>query len=259
MTNSLVDIFKIDDIGNRISVRILFVFMLMLRLSEYFFPLGDPDFSSFYNWVNYISSDMDRMMNASYADIPITDGNIIYIMSVLAIDMICLFCAFFYIGYYIKMKRVEEADPRFKPVGTGKLIFRLIVISAVFAVLYIPLLFSVLYLFLIFIIIFPYLLIFPACYLSGDSDLFDSTLYMSRRQRGYYMVNLRNVSLLIMIYVIGVLLTRGVGLIFPNAGFILKSFVTVFCYLAFARYSGMIYTRMLKIPGNRQRPPARPA
>ena len=257
MRNSLLDIFKIDNVGKRISVRIIFAVMLLMRVSVYLFPIGDNDFSEFYSWFMAVSSDMDKMARMSFSDIPLTQGNLLHLLSIIVIDYLCVLGGFLYIALFIRDYRLSGMSP-LRPLDPSNIILRLIIIGILTAFLYIPMLIMVLYLFLIFIIIFPCMALYPACFLSGDSGFFDSVVQAVNRTKGYFIVNMRNFSIILLGYLILDGAASLIGHFLPAAGYVLRPLVAVFALLSCARYIGMVYCRMIEVPGNR-RPPARPA
>jgi len=258
MRNSLLDIFKIDDVGKRISVRIIFAAMLLMRVSVYLCPIGDNDFDQFYYWFLDVGSDMDKMASVTLADVPITRGNLLNLLSIVVIDFLCIVGSYLYVALYIRDYRLNGLSPR-RPLDASNILLRLIIISLITAFLYIPLFILVLYLFLIFIIIFPCMAMYPACFLSGDSGIFDSAVQAVNRTKGYFIVNMRNFSLILLGFFILDGAASLIGHFLPAAGYVLRPLVAVFALLSCARYIGMVYCRMLEIPGNRRRPPARPA
>ena len=52
MNNSIFDIFRIDHLGKRLFSKIIFTFGLLVGISVYFYPLGDPDFSALLSYGN---------------------------------------------------------------------------------------------------------------------------------------------------------------------------------------------------------------
>ena len=261
MNNSIFDIFRIDHLGKRIFSKIIFTFGLLVGISVYFYPLGDPDFSALLIWAENAMEDVDYLMNATISDIPITMGNIIYILHVTAVDFILIMCSIVYAGVYIRQYRLDHADnspgdsgylvpPRFLiPSGIGKLVLRMVIVFCFSLVIFIPAAFTLLYLFLVFIIILPCISMFPACYLSGDTGFFGSFVEMVRVTKGYYLVNARNMTLIVCLLFAGRWITSFLMSFVPSAAYIIGPLIDIFLALSFGRYVGKVYCRMREIPG----------
>ncbi len=261
MNGSLLDIFKIDRLGKGIFAKLLFAVALLAGVSVYFTPLGDTDFTAFIVWAQNMMGNVDLMMNMSPADIPLSSGNIIYLLHLLAADMFVILCGFIYCGVYIRQYRLEHGvdepgdsgyliPPRFLvPISAGKLALRIFVVICFSIVMLLPLSFTVLYLFLIFIIILPVLSMYPACYLSGDSGLIGSFPEMVKVTKGYYLVNARNMSLIVCMYFVGSWITSWLMSFMPSAAYVIEPVINVFLALSFGRYVGMVYCRMREVPG----------
>ena len=94
MTNTIFDVFRIDRLGKRIFSKILFTFALLVGMSVYVCPIGDTDFTQFLVFMQNATEDMDLLMNMQPSDIPLTTGNIIYILHILASDFLLIFSYF---------------------------------------------------------------------------------------------------------------------------------------------------------------------
>ena len=116
-------------------------------------------------------------------------------------------------------------------------------------IIFIPATFAVLYLFLIFIIILPYVGMYPACYLSGDSGFFGSFSEMIKVTKGYYLVNARNMTLIVCLLFAGRWMTSSLMSFLPSAAYVIGPLIDIFLALSFGRYVGMVYCRMREVPG----------
>ncbi len=261
MTNSIFDVFRIDRLGKGIFTKILFTFALIAGVSVYFYPLGDTDFTPFLVWAQEAFSDFELFMTTDVMSIPLSTGNIIYLMHIMAADFVMVFCGFIYCGVYIRQYRKEHdimdpgdsgylIPPRFlTPLNAGKLMLRMVIVFCFSLVIFLPAMFTLLYLFLIFIIILPYISMYPACYLSGDSGFFGSFTEMVRVTKGYYFVNARISTLIIMLMLIGRWITTGLMSFLPSAAYIIGPLINVTLVLSYGRFVGKIYCRMREVPG----------
>lgn len=200
-------------------------------------------------------------MTVEPSDIPLTTGNIIYLMHILASDFVTVFCSFIYTGVYIRQYRLDHKNnepgdsgylipPKFLiPSSVGKLVLRMVIVFCFSLIIFIPATFVVLYLFLIFIIILPYVGMFPACYLSGDSGFWRSFIDMVKVTKGYYLVNARNMLLIISLYFLGNWMTSSLVSFLPSVAYVTGPMLNAFLALSYGRYVGMVYCRMREIPG----------
>ncbi|MCQ2527599.1 MAG: hypothetical protein MJ108_00615 [Saccharofermentans sp.] len=247
MSNSIFEMFKIDKLGKRIFVRFLFVLLVAANLFIIFHPIGDSNFDAYIAFMNKLSQNPEMIESINYNDIPLTSGNIKFIASALIVFLAELGSSWLYTGLFIREYRIRKGLTN--AISIPKLIFRLIVLTITFVFLITIFSVFVLYLGLIFIIIFPYLAMFPACYLSGDKNLIGSFKGMIQVSRGYYMINSRNISIIVCCYLLCDLVLMILGNINPAARASMVPIVNVFILMSLGRYIGMIYPRMLRYPG----------
>lgn len=261
MTGTIFDVFRIDRLGKRIFTKVLFTFALLFGMSVYVCPIGDTDFSAFIVYMQKAMSDMEILMNMEWADIPLSNGNLLYMGHILAADFLVLFCSFIYTGVYIRQYRLDHKDntpgdsgylipPKFLiPSSTSTLVLRMVIVFCFSLIIFIPATFAVLYLFLIFIIILPYVGMYPACYLSGDSGFFGSFSEMIKVTKGYYLVNIRNMLFIISLYFVGNWMTSSLVSFLPSVAYVTGPMINAFLALSYGRYVGMVYCRMREVPG----------
>lgn len=252
MSNTIEEIFKIDRIGKGIVVKILFAFLVMLRISVNTFPVGDSDFGNLYGYMNSILENPELAYTAELSDIPVSHGNMIFIASILVTEFIAICCYFVYVGLMIRDMR--KGDERFLPIAPGKLAVRLFILSGISFILFLPAMILLLYFFIIFIIIFPWLFMYPACYLSGDTGFFKSFAAVFVKSRGYYFVNVRNLAVIMLASLLLQWLAVILGSVYEPVSVVLDAFIFVFTLFCVARYSGLIYRRMVMFPERKNRP-----
>lgn len=246
MNKTIVEIFKIDKVGKGIAVKILFVFLVMLRICVNLFPIGDSNFDPLISFYNDFIENPNMVYSADFdPTLPVSMGNLLYIFSLLLVDFSFICGYFIYVGMMIRSMRI--AGGKLRPISVSSLILRLFVLTAVAFICYFPAYVAILllYFFIIFIIIFPWLFMFPACYLSGDSGFFMSIAETFRKSKGYYVVNVRNLAIIMLASMLLQLVSLGVGGINEAVGVVLDAFISVFTMFCIARYSCLIYNVMI--------------
>lgn len=261
MANSIFDVFRIDRLGKGIFSKIIFTIGLLAGVSVYLTPIGDTDFSAFITWARRIMSDYSLFMQANPMDMPLSRGNIIYLIHTLSADFVVFFCGVLYLAAYIRQyrkdhKKEDPGDsgylipPRFlTPISGGKLVLRMVIVFCFSLIIFIPATFSLLYLFLIFIIILPYISMYPACYLSGDIGFFGSFTEMVKVTKGYYLVNARVMSLIVSLLFVGRWVTSMMLSAIPAAAYVIGPLIDIFLSLSYGRFVGKVYCRMREVPG----------
>ncbi len=254
MSNTIEEIFKIDRVGKGIAVKILFAFLVMLRIAVNVFPVGSSDFDNFISFYSRFAEDPSIAYTMDITDIPISVDNLIYLGSLMLVDMICIVGYYIYVGIMIRYMRQGSESPR--PISAGGLVLRLFILTGVSFVVFLPsaiiLTIILLYLFLFFIIIFPWLFMYPACYLSGDSGFFMSFAEVYRKNRGYYFVNVRNLAVIMLASLVLQAISMLIGEIYEPVAIVFDSFIYVFTLFCVARYSCLIYRRMIIAPMRRK-------
>lgn len=250
MSNTIEEIFKIDRVGKGIAVKILFAFLVVLRITVSVFPIGSNDFDNLLAFSSDYLADPNIIFDMEMTDFPVSTGNLIYIGSLLLVEFICLCCFYLYVGMMIRDMRKGVEGPG--PVSVGELILRLFILCSVTFVVFLPaaaiLTIILLYLFVFFIIIFPWLFMYPACYLSGDSGFFMSFVEVYKKNRGYYFVNVRNLAIIMLASLVLQAVSMLIGEIYEPVAVVLDSFIYVFTLFCIARYSCLIYRRMVLHP-----------
>lgn len=245
-------ILNIDDLGNRIFSKILFAFLFVVEVMSLLNPLGDNDFSAMYRWSRKMLSDTDLLMEATVADIPMTTGNVVFIFFTLFINLLLILGAMLYCGVYVReyRKGLSKLKPglRIKIISIPSLIGRLLLLCISMVIFFFPLVILVLYLPLIFIIIFPCLLVYVACFLSGDKDFFGGIVEAFKRTKGFYMIIARDLSSFMLCYFLLDYLLAFIGNAVPIVSYVVAPFLMVYVFLVVGRYAGFIYCRIIETP-----------
>lgn len=248
MKNSILEIFNIDNIKYKTFAHCLFGFMFLLNIFSLFFPLGDSDFTGYFDWYErFMSAAQENnvaLVNEMMTNVPLTKGNLIFLAFTVIIAFITFMGAMLYCAIYIKSFR-EQIGKTSLPVG--KLIGRFVLFSIFFAIISVPSSILVLSLFFIFIIIFPWVILYPACYLSGDYGLFGSFSQMVKKAKGYYLINSKNVLVIFIATVLTNYVAQLIGGISLVAGVVIQVFFEVLMYLSFGRYIAMTYCRVTDV------------
>ena len=249
MGRTIREIFRIDSIGNPWFVRILFAFLAILKCGVEVLPICDTNFDEFFSWFNAVLNHPEVVTSIDIHTIPLTQGNIIYVVLSLFADFMLVVGGYIYMGVLIRKVRVKNNLPG--AITRGKFFARLLVLCCLTIILSLPLSFVLLYLSLIFIIIFPCMIMLPACYLSGDSSLFRSFSECIKKTKGYYLVNARTISIIVLINFVAEILMFALVDKAPMLVMVLSAFISIYSCLVLFRYVGIAYLRMVAVPGNR--------
>lgn len=254
MSNSITEIFKIDRVGKGIAVKALFAFLVLIRFSFLFIPDEAYDFKAFNSFGRQLINNPQLAYDLTPEDIPLTNWNCFLIMCFVFFVYIMIVAFCLYVGLFIRDQRLKTGKG--KAISVSELVARMIVLSVFVAIVYVPVVIFLFYLILLLIILSPWLIMYPACYLSGDSGLLGSLTETYRKTRGYYAINVRNVCIILMVSFFIKTITSLISEVAPAAGYITNAFAETFILLCIARYAGLIYFKMIEVPfGIIRRPP----
>ena len=266
-------IFNIDNVGNRWGVRILYMITVILNAAIHFNPWADTDFTPLQSWVLEVYSmtevdpdKADMLLN----NIPISTGNLIYLLSSVIVVIILLASAYIYAAVFVrefrkeKIASVEDPDPEVvnyavshipdKPIKIPELIGRVVLLLLISIVIAIPILSVTMYFLFLALIGLPFVFTIPVAYLSGDKGFFASIPYAVKISRKYYFINMRSIALVFLAALavdFAVPLLANVSL---TAFYILDAALTTWLWLSFARLAAIAYCTMKDFPikgGNR--------
>ncbi len=248
MRNSILEIFKLEDLRSPWTSRLLFLLLLLIRSFPILAPIGDTDFTAFYDWAETMLNDTEKMANATVADIPLTKGNLLFLGISFASLFLCVMASTIYSGIYIREYRMGKEDNKLPIIKTGNMFGRLFLMTLLLAVISVPA--AAVSVFFIFVMVMavPCIIMYPSCYLSGDSGIFGAAKDMIYRTRGYYLTNAKNICIILLLnWILGFIPTL-IEQVSEPAAMITESFIFVFILLALARYAGIIYCRLLEHP-----------
>lgn len=155
------DSLRIDKTPFKWVIRFMFAAVFILTAYLFLSPFGDSDFSALISWMNDISdATVYDAYVKFYSDMPLTDGNILYIFQYVLIAGLYLFTCVISNSLYIRAFLKPAARP-----SVIKVILRSILLT-LFLSFVILLLINLIYYAAIFIL--PILAVFSSCYVSGD-------------------------------------------------------------------------------------------
>lgn len=271
--SSLKSIFDIDNVGSRWGVRLLYLFTMVLNAAVHFNPWADTDFTPLQSWAvevyNMTEYDADQY-NALMTAIPISRGNLIYILSLCIGYLILLAAAYIYAALYVrnfrqeKIASINDGDQEVmnyaiehlpdKPIQPSKLILRLLFLMLVSTLISVPFVLITFYFMFIAIIGLPFVFTAPVAYLSGDTGFFRSLPYSVKLAAKYYFVNMRGIGIILLAILVSDFTVPLIANISMTAFYIVDAAITTWIWLAFARLAGISYCTMKDFPikGNKR-------
>lgn len=260
-------IFDIDNVGKRWGVRILYLLTVILNAGIHFNPYADTDFTPLQSWfmsvygmTEYDQSAYDALMTG----IPLSRGNIIYLISSVIAVIILLASAYIYAGLFVrafrkeKIASIKDPDPEVvnyavshipdQPIKISKLIGRVLLLMLATVLVALPLMTVTMYFMFLALIGLPFIFTIPVAYLSGDKGLFSSIPYAVKLSRKYYFVNMRSIAVVLFAAIIIDFAVPLVANFSLTAYYILDAALTTWLWLSFARLAGLAYCTMKDFP-----------
>lgn len=263
----LRSIFDIDNVGNRWGVRILYLVTVVLNAAIHFNPWADTDFTPLESWAFevYNMTEYDEAKyNTLLTTIPLSKGNLIYILTILLGYLILIGSAYLYAAIFVRSFRKEKIasvkgdDPEVinyaiehmpdKPIAPSKLFGRFLFLMLMTTIIALPLVFISFYFMFLALIGLPFLFTAPVAYLAGDKGLFPSIPYVVKLSRKYYFINMRSIALVLLAGLIVNFTVPLIANISLTAYYILNAAVTTWLWLSFARLAGIAYCTMKDFP-----------
>ena len=94
---TIKNLFDIDDVGKRWGVRILFLITVIVNCAVRFNPFADTNFDALFSWAEKVQAAREKdVIDIRLSVIPLTEGNIIFILTALAAIFITLMASFLY-------------------------------------------------------------------------------------------------------------------------------------------------------------------
>ena len=216
--------------------RILFLVIVVLNLLVNFNPYSSSDFTAFLDYL--YSPELDYMAPEA---IPITDGNIIYLLSIIGLNMLMAMIVGIFSGVLANKYDVTKDMVGEKKVN--KIPLRKCIVWILFVILFtIPMVLSIVYSFIIMIFLMPGIVMLPSVYLNGDVNVFKSIGRTVRLLRRGYLKTLNVVILIYLSYYIlnllSMMLIYGLS---STAAYVLSAFAAGWCWTALGRYTASRY------------------
>lgn len=250
---SLLKILNVDELGNRWVARIILTILLVINMSIYLFPETYSDLTPVMVWTENYSklTDPGQMMDALNS-IPLSTENLIYIGCFYLVAYISIMAVFLYAGLFIKDFRVKNKPKKnnllLRPARYREIALRFIIICLVAALLSFPMLVFLEFATFFLLILLPYLFNIPAAYISGDYGFFRSIGKGIEMMKGYFLLNMRTICILGLIFGLGFLLIQFTANLSEPVFDILFSFLKVWMLLSLGRYIGISYSTMMSYP-----------
>lgn len=260
-------IFDIDNVGKRWGVRILYLVTVVLNAAVHFNPFADTDFSPLESWLmsiyNMTEYDPD-VYNTVMSTMPLTKGNIIYLLTLLLGELIMIVSAYIYAAVYVRQYRIEKAEIIAKngtdsinyaaplipdtPIQTSKLVGRLCLLMLVTVFVALPLLTVSMYFLFFALFGLPFIFTAPVAYLAGDKGIFNSIPYVVKLSFRYYFANMRSIAIVLFAVLVADFLIPMIANVSLTAYYIVDSAVTTWLWLSIARLAALSYCTMKDYP-----------
>ena len=238
---------NIDDIEYKWAVRLMFLVCIISRCAVFFNPYTDTDFTWLNAWMsNFETADPNQIPDMS---MPITSGNIVFLVTAFIALFITLIMGVLYSGLYVRSFRVRNKDKEGhedmpKPVEMRILIKRFVLLSLCYLAVSVPFMILSSNLIVFFCIGFPMIFTAPACYLSGDKKMFNSLPHVVKLTRGFYLAHVRSLVLIVLVFFFTDALAGLVSFASMTAFYILSAAFSTWITFTFGRYAGMAYCAM---------------
>ena len=241
--------FNFDDIDCKWGVRFMFLFCVVARCAVIFNPYSDTDFTWLNTWIsNFESAQSTEQLPAA---MPLTGGNIVFLVTAFFALFITLLMGILYSGLYVRYFRIkkkekdgEETSGGEEPPRLGAILKRLLLLTLFYLAVSLPFMLISSNFLLFFCIGFPFVFTAPACYLSGDKGMFNSLPYVVKLTRGFYSVHIRSLVVIVLLFFFTDAIA-GLTSFFSNTVFyILSSAFSTWITFTFGRYAGMAYCAM---------------
>ena len=265
--STIKSIFDIDNVGNRWPVRILYLVTVLLNAAIHFNPFADTDFTPLSTWMDnvYQVTEYDPdTYNALFTTLPLSQGNIIYLLTILAGELILIASAYIYAGIYVRNYRKEKLEMLSKtdtvtinyaftrmpdePIKVSKFIGRLLLLLLITSIVALPLITISFYMFFFAMIGLPFVFTAPVAYLAGDKGLFSSIPYVAKMSLRYYFINMRSIAIVLFLALIIDFTVPYLANLSTTAYYIVDAALTTWIFLSFARLAALSYCTMKDFP-----------
>ena len=240
---------NIDDIDCKWGVRLMFLFCVVARCAVFFNPYADTNFAWLNSWISNFES--AQTPDQLPTNIPLTGGNIVFLVTAFFALFITLVMGVLYSGLYVRyfrLKKNEKAEEGVKPGAEapklGPMIKRLVLLTLFYLAVSIPFMVINSNFLLIFCIGFPFVFTAPACYLSGDKGMFSALPYVVKLTRGFYTIHVRSLVLIVLVFFFTDAIAGLTSFVSMTTFYILSAAFSTWITFTFGRYAGMAYCAM---------------
>ena len=240
---------NIDDIDCKWGVRFMFLFCVIARCAVMFNPYSDTDFTWLNTWITTYES--AKTPDQLPATLPITTGNIIFLVTAFLALFLTFVMGVLYSGLYARFLRSQK---KAKEIGvsesgeelpkTGAILKRFLLLTLFYLAVSIPFMLISSNFLLFFFIGFPFLFTAPACYLLGDKGMFSSIPYVVKLTRGFYSAHMRSLVLIVLVFFFTDGIAGLTSFVSNTTFYILSSAFSTWITFSFGRYAGMAYCAM---------------
>ena len=242
-------LFNIDDIDCKWGVRFMFLFCVLARCAVFFNPYADTDFTWLNSWISTFES--AQSADQLPAAIPITSGNVIFLVTAFFALFITLVMGVLYSGLYVRYFRVkkkekdtEGTENREDPLPMKAVLKKMLLLALFYLAVSVPFMVICSNFLLFFCIGFPLVFTAPACYLSGDKGMFNSLPYVVKLTRGFYTAHIRSLFVIVLLFFFTDALAGLTSFVSNTAFYVLSAAFSTWITFTFGRYAGMAYCGM---------------
>lgn len=188
--------FKLDKVGNGWFARITFLILVLMQFFFNIYTPGDSDFAPLMTFVNDMMEDPQAFLLANPTpELPISEGNIVFLVSGLLLSCFVIFCVFLFCGMNLRIGRKLLNE---KVASIPLIIFRSIVLTIISSFLLGLVLSLSYFLMIIAVFVLPVLMVIPGHYLSGEAGLFASIKNGINNSKGSYFTLSTNLLLILL-------------------------------------------------------------
>lgn len=227
----------------------MFLFCVVARCAVFFNPYADTNFTWLNAWISTFES--AQTPDQLPSNIPITSGNIVFLITAFLALFLTLVMGVLYSGLYVRYfrkKKNEMAEDglfaREEPPKIGPMIKRLVLLTLFYLAVSIPFMVINSNFLLIFCIGFPFVFTAPACYLAGDKGMFKALPYVVKLTRGFYAAHIRSLVLIVLVFFFTDAIAGLTSFVSMTAFYVLSAAFSTWVTFTFGRYAGMAYCAM---------------
>jgi len=220
----------------KMSSRILFVVILILDLLVSFNPYSNSDFTPLLNY--FYNEPLDYTAPAT---IPLSSGNVIYLVTTLAFELVCAMAVGIFSG--VQASKYDVARSMVGEAGVGKVTVGKCIIWILFVLLFsVPFMISFVYMLIPTIFIMPAVIMLPSVYLNGNTNIFKSIGRCVWLMRRAYLKTMHVIVLIYLsYYIINLISNLLIYQLSSPAAIVISGFAEAWCWTALGRFAAQRY------------------